>query len=78
MHATDVSAHRGPSERFDLQGIRVVQENIELDRAMASQEAGFRVQLLKLRQPELTTKSDVIVGVPAELCPGKFRWPWRR
>ena len=51
--------------------------NIELDRAMAAEEAGFRVGLMKVRQPELTTKSDVIVGVPAELCPTKFRWPWK-
>ena len=54
------------------------QANIELDRAMAAAEAGFRVGLMKVRQPKLTTKSDVIVGVPAELCPAKFRWPWKQ
>eukprot|EP00892_Ulva_mutabilis_P001002 jgi/Ulvmu1/10902/UM007_0079.1 len=50
--------------------------NIELDRAMAAAEAGYHVQLVKLRSPELTTKSDIIVGVPRERLPATFRWPW--
>ena len=53
-----------------------MQANIELDRALAAAEGGYHVQLLKLRNPELTTKSDVIVGVPRERAPGTFRWPW--
>jgi hypothetical protein len=64
----------------------MLQENLELDRAMAAKEAGYCSALLKLLQPELTTKADMIVGVPkAHLDTGaassdalrlSFSWPW--
>jgi hypothetical protein len=76
-HQNFSSPSKLPARRLCAQGTVFVQANIELDRAKAAEEAGFRVAMLKLRQPELTTKSDVIVGVPAELCPRKFQWPWQ-
>lgn len=53
-----------------------VQANIEMDRAMAAAEAGYSVAVVKLRTPGLTTKADVIVGVPRERIGAPFRWPW--
>jgi hypothetical protein len=57
--------------------------NVELDRAMAAREEGYHAALLKVLQPNLTTKSDIIVGVPVERCKrqaathqGALTWPW--
>lgn len=36
--------------------------NVELDRGIGMQEAGYRVGLCRLLQPHLTAKSDVLVG----------------
>ena len=44
---------------------------------MAAREAGHHAALLQLLRPELTTKSDILVGTPAR--PGSvFAWPWVR
>jgi hypothetical protein len=51
-----------------------LQTYIELDRAMAAREHGYHAALLKLLRPEASTKSDLIVGVPAE---SEFGWPWQ-
>jgi hypothetical protein len=42
----------------------LAKSNVELDRGMRVAEDGWRVALARLLQPELTAKSDVLVGVP--------------
>lgn len=54
-----------------------LQSNIELDRSMAALEDGYSTALVKLLQPELTTKSDVLVGAPAERIGQDFSWWWQ-
>jgi hypothetical protein len=39
--------------------------NVEWDRGMCMVESGYQVALVRLLQPELTAKSDVLVGVKA-------------
>jgi hypothetical protein len=39
--------------------------NVEWDRGMCMVESGYQVTLVRLLQPELTAKSDVLVGVKA-------------
>jgi SAM-dependent methyltransferase len=41
--------------------------HVELDRALAAGEAGYEWRLARLPMPELTAKSDVVVGWPREL-----------
>jgi hypothetical protein len=64
-----------------------LQENLELDRATAAEEARYSTALMKLLHPELTTKTDIIVGVPEECCYSEaqaskeqlhFSWPWKK
>jgi hypothetical protein len=43
---------------------------------MAALEAGYRTALLRLLRPELTTKSDLLVGAPAERVGRDFGWWW--
>jgi hypothetical protein len=38
--------------------------HVELDRALAAEEAGYAWRLARLPQAELTAKNDVIVGWP--------------
>jgi hypothetical protein len=61
----------------DLHGVCGVQVNIELDRALAAAEDGYRVRLARLWGSAPTTKEDVLVGVPEERAgAGMLRWPW--
>jgi hypothetical protein len=55
-----------------------LQGNVELDRMMAAREHEYAAEMVKLLQPELTTKSDIIVGVPRASIGEKFAWPWGR
>ena len=48
---------------------------MELDRIIAAREAGHHAALLQLLRPELTTKSDILVGAPAGPA-SVFAWPW--
>jgi hypothetical protein len=43
----------------------LAKSNVELDRGLSMAEAGYSTALVRLLQPELTAKSDVLVGVPA-------------
>jgi hypothetical protein len=43
---------------------------------MAASECGYKTALLKILLPELTTKSDLLVGIPLERCESHFEWPW--
>lgn len=42
----------------------LAKSNVEFDRGCSMSELGYAVQLVRLLQPELTAKSDVLVGVP--------------
>jgi hypothetical protein len=66
----------------------LAKSNVELDRGLGMAEAGYSSALVRLLQPELTAKSDVLVGVPAVLASGVrseaepggvapgFGWTW--
>lgn len=56
----------------------VVQANVELDRMMAAREHEYQAVMVKVLQQELTMKSDIVVGVPAESVGVNFSWPWKR
>lgn len=43
---------------------------------MAAREAGYHAALVQLLSPELTTKSDLLLGVPAAACNDACVWPW--
>lgn len=42
----------------------LAKSNVEFDRGRGMSEQGYAVQLVRLLQPELTAKSDVLVGMP--------------
>jgi len=48
--------------------------NVELDRGLALAEAGYRVALVRLLQPQLTAKSDMLVCAPPG---GGWAWTWQ-
>lgn len=39
---------------------------VELDRAMACEERGYKTALFKLIQPQLSAKNDLLIGAPAD------------
>lgn len=43
----------------------LAKSNVEFDRARSMIESGYAVVLVRLLQPELTAKSDVLVGAPS-------------
>ncbi len=47
---------------------------VEADRGLAAAETGAWVTLVRLLAPQLTAKSDVLVGVPCDT--NMFAWPW--
>jgi hypothetical protein len=59
--AADFS-HQKQHGYFDLAA--AAKSNLELDRSRSMQERGYSSRLVRLLQPQLTAKSDVIVGVP--------------
>jgi hypothetical protein len=66
----------------------LAKSNVELDRGLGMAEAGYSTALVRLLQPELTAKSDVLVGAPAVLAGvlkeetvarglvSEFGWTW--
>lgn len=54
----------------------LAKSNLELDRVCGMAESGYDCCLVKLLQPGLTAKSDVLVGVPQHQ-EHRFWWPWR-
>lgn len=57
------------------------QVHVELDRAAAAAEGGYRIRLVRLRGAAPTTKVDVLVGAPRERAAGEgaaLQWPWSR
>jgi hypothetical protein len=71
--AADFSHTRGHSHP---QLAALAKANVELDRGMGMAEGGYRVALVRLLQPALTAKADVLVGLPAHAVGGGFGWPW--
>jgi hypothetical protein len=61
-HAADYS-HQEDHSYPDLAAL--AKSNVELDRGLSMAEAGYSATLVRLLQPDLTAKSDVLVGVPA-------------
>lgn len=39
---------------------------VELDRALACEERGYKTVLFKLIQPQLSAKNDLLIGAPAD------------
>ena len=60
--AADYS-HQEQHGYFDLAAR--AKSNLELDRSRRMEERGYQSWLVRLLQPELTAKSDVIVGIPS-------------
>lgn len=54
----------------------LAKSNLELDRAQAMAEEGYATAMVRLLQPSLTSKVEVLVGVPHEACGRRFSWPW--
>jgi hypothetical protein len=66
----------------------LAKSNVELDRGLSMAEAGYSTALVRLLQPELTAKSDVLVGAPGVLAGvgqdktaaggvgSEFGWTW--
>ena len=75
MQAADYS-HRDNHSHPEL--AQLAKANIEMDRLLAAAEVGYSTALLRLLQPAMTTKADVLVGAPRELVDaGELRWVWR-
>jgi hypothetical protein len=56
---------------------RMCKCHLEVDRNCRMQEVGYRTVLSQLLQSELTSKGDLLAGVPEEsISTGRFRWPW--
>lgn len=55
----------------------IAKANVELDRCTAMAEKGYVSVLMKLMQPQLTAKSDVVVGLPSTVIGTRFSWPWQ-
>ena len=51
-----------------------MQVHVELDRLAAAAEDNFQVGLLQVIKPELTTKAEMLVGVPASFQAGSTAW----
>mmetsp|Transcript_16716 Transcript_16716/g.38151 ORF Transcript_16716/g.38151 Transcript_16716/m.38151 type:complete len:172 (-) Transcript_16716:42-557(-) len=63
--AADFSHVEDAADASTRQLAVMCKEQVELDRSMAAQEHDYTTHLFKLLLPELSTKNDVIVGVPA-------------
>jgi hypothetical protein len=75
VQAADYS-HRDNHSHPEL--AQLAKANIELDRLLAAAEGGYSTALLRLLQPAMTTKADVLVGVPRErVGSGELCWVWR-
>jgi hypothetical protein len=57
---------------------RLCKCHLELDRNMCMQENGYITALMKLRQAELTGKSELLVGVSSEMMTERgMMFPWQ-
>jgi hypothetical protein len=76
LAATADYSHQEDHSHPELAGL--AKTNVELDRGVCMQEAGYQVALVRLLQPELTAKSDVLVGVHSNSsragCAWQFGW----
>uniref|UniRef100_A0A383V6D5 Methyltransferase domain-containing protein n=1 Tax=Tetradesmus obliquus TaxID=3088 RepID=A0A383V6D5_TETOB len=63
----------------------LAKSNVELDRGLSMAEAGYSTALVRLLQPELTAKADVLLGLPAAgarqvtaagSASSAFSWVW--
>jgi hypothetical protein len=71
LAATADYSHQHDHSHPELAGL--AKTNVELDRGMYMQESGYQVALVRLLQPELTAKSDVLVGIQADYA-GAIDW----
>jgi hypothetical protein len=76
LAATADYSHQEDHSHPELAGL--AKTNVELDRGVCMREAGYQVALVRLLQPELTAKSDVLVGVhqggSRAGCAWQFGW----
>lgn len=76
LAATADYSHQEDHSHPELAGL--AKTNVELDRGVCMQEAGYQAALVRLLQPELTAKSDVLVGVHQGSsragCAWQFGW----
>lgn len=66
LAATADYSHQEDHSHPELGGL--AKTNVEWDRGMCMRESGYDVALVRLLQPELTAKNDVLVGVHRDEC----------
>ncbi len=64
MHAGAPRAHPSYVRSSDVAGC--MPWAVELDRALACEERGYKTVLFKLIQPQLSAKNDLLIGAPAD------------
>lgn len=72
LAATADYSHQDDHSHPELAGL--AKTNVELDRGMCMQESGYKVALVRLLQPELTAKSDVLIGIQADQAGSTTDW----